>query len=130
MEGYLNELTVKKVWWDNEIGRPASVTIRLLKDEIFYDEVELSNANNWTHSWENLEEGHTWRIYEVNVPQGYYVKYYYSRGTWTVRNTSSTYSLIQTGQLNWPILVMGGLGLALIALGIISFKKKRKKNGA
>lgn len=34
--------------------------------------------------------------------------------------------LIQTGQLNWPIPVMGGLGLALIAYGFFVILKKRK----
>lgn len=38
--------------------------------------------------------------------------------------------LIQTGQLNWPVPVLGALGLALIAYGIIILIKKRKKDRA
>ena len=39
-------------------------------------------------------------------------------------------TLIQTGQLNWPIPVMGVLGLALIAYGVIVMSKKRKNERA
>ena len=37
-------------------------------------------------------------------------------------------SLIQTGQLNWPIWVLGGAGLALVALGGVMLLKKKKQN--
>ncbi len=37
--------------------------------------------------------------------------------------------LIQTGQLNWPILVLIGLGLMLIMVGIV-FSRKRKEEHA
>lgn len=39
-------------------------------------------------------------------------------------------SLIQTGQLKWPVAVMGGLGLLLAAYGIILITKKRKNDRA
>jgi hypothetical protein len=88
----------------------------------------LSNENLWIHTWTDLEDGHKWSVVEVNVPKGYYVRYYSSLGVWTVKNSSYSSSLVQTGLLNWPVPVMGGLGLALIAVGIIAVGKKRKKN--
>lgn len=39
-------------------------------------------------------------------------------------------SLIQTGQLNWPIPVMSGLGLVLVAYGLFVIIKKRKNEHA
>lgn len=36
-------------------------------------------------------------------------------------------TLIQTGQLRWPVLVLGSLGLLLIAYGFIVMTKRRKK---
>ena len=46
-------------------------------------------------------------------------------GVVTVTNTAT---LIQTGQLNWPIAVLGGLGLVLISLGgIMIFRKKKNR---
>ena len=43
--------------------------------------------------------------------------------------TNST-SLIQTGQLNWPVAVLGGLGVLLIALGLITSARRRKASRA
>ena len=44
--------------------------------------------------------------------------------------TTNIRNLIQTGQLNWPIWVLGGVGLALVILGgAILVKKKKKNNG-
>lgn len=39
-------------------------------------------------------------------------------------------NLIQTGQLNWPIPVMGALGVALIAYGVYVTNKKRRNEDA
>lgn len=39
-------------------------------------------------------------------------------------------SLIQTGQLNWPIPVLGTLGAALILFGVVSMRKKKKEENA
>lgn len=41
---------------------------------------------------------------------------------------TNTRSLIQTGQLNWPIWVLGGAGLVLVALGGAMLVKKKKHN--
>ena len=43
---------------------------------------------------------------------------------------SAMICLIQTGQLTWPIWVLGGLGLALVALGGAMLVKKKKQNRA
>ena len=44
--------------------------------------------------------------------------------------TTNIRNLIQTGQLNWPIWVLGGAGLVLVILGgAILVKKKKKNNG-
>jgi len=47
---------------------------------------------------------------ESSIPKGY-VPYYNARyGTVTITNTAM---LLQTGQLNWPIPVLCGLGVLL-----------------
>ena len=43
---------------------------------------------------------------------------------------TNTRSLIQTGQLNWPIWVLGGAGLVLVALGGAMLVKKKRENNA
>ena len=39
-------------------------------------------------------------------------------------------NLIQTGQLNWPIPVLGTLGAALIFFGVVTMRKKKKDENA
>ena len=122
--GYM-DLTVRKVWNDNGFGRPEFVTVTLYNGERAVDTVTLSAANGWSYTWRNLAEYDSWQIVERNIPQGY-VPYYSARyGTVTITNTAT---LIQTGQLNWPIWVLGGAGLVLILGGAVVLGKKKRKN--
>ena len=66
-----------------------------------------------------------WQVIETNSPKGYVPSYHVSEGVVTITNTRS---LIQTGQLNWPIWVLGGAGLVLVALGGAMLVKKKKHN--
>lgn len=74
------EIKVSKVWEDenNRDGvRPASVTVTLYRDGIATDKsVELSAANNWSHTWDELDVHHSkgkTYVYSVveTVPEGY-----------------------------------------------------------
>ena len=66
-----------------------------------------------------------WQVIETNIAKGYVPSYHVKDGVVTITNTRS---LIQTGQLTWPIWVLGGLGLALVALGGAMLAKKKKQN--
>ncbi len=60
---------------------------------------------------------------ETNVPHNYVPSYSVRDGVVIVTNTDA---LIYTGQLNWPIPVLGGLGLVLVILGCaMTLWKKR-----
>lgn len=120
-------LIVRKVWVDNGIGRPNSVTVQLLRDGKVWDEVELSQSNNWVYTWDQLDDDYNWKVLEAEVPDGYQAAYTTKGNTTTITNAKS---LIQTGQLNWPIPVMGALGLALLAYGMYVIAKKRKNEHA
>lgn len=121
----VEELTVKKVWDDRDSGkRPASITVELLCGDRVYDTVELRESMSWTYTWTELEAGKTWSVREVNVPAGYQVEYSVD-GTNLVITNSALPPLIQTGQLNWPVPVMAGLGVLLFALGWIMRSTKR-----
>lgn len=58
-----------------------------------------------------------------------YIEFFnsYSRPGHRVPTTNPTTpgTLIQTGQLNWPVPVLAGLGAALIALGCVLLRKRR-----
>lgn len=68
-------LTVRKVWVDDGIGRPDSVTVQLLRDGKVRDEVELSQSNNWVYTWDRLDDDYNWSVLEAEVPDGYEATY-------------------------------------------------------
>ena len=125
---YPLDITVHKVWSnDNGKARPSSVTVTLYNGDIAYDRVRLSAHNNWTYTWKDPNAYGNWQVIETNIPKGYVPSYSVSGNIVTITNTRS---LIQTGQLNWPIWVLGGAGLALVALGGAMLVKKKKENNA
>lgn len=117
------DLTVKKVWDDDGKDRPDSVRVTLYNGKQAVEVVTLSAENDWTYTWYDLDGNGNWQIIETSIPKGYVPSYSYSNGVITITNTER---LIQTGQLNWPIAVMFGLGILFITLGIILICKKKK----
>ena len=122
------DITVCKVWsGDDGKDRPDSVTVTLYNGDEAYDTVRLGTWNNWSYSWKDLNAYGNWQVVETNIPKGYVPSYRVSNGVVTITNTRS---LIQTGQLNWPIRVLGGAGLVLVSLGVAILVKKKKQNRA
>lgn len=120
------KVTVKKVWKDgNSASRPESIKVRLTRNGKTYDTVTLSAKNNWRYTWRDLTKASGWEVEEVNVPKGYKVSYDSVGRVFTITNTGN---LEQTGQLNWPIPLLAGIGLALIAGGATLLRKGRKNN--
>ena len=119
-------LTVRKVWSNDKVkSRPASATVVLYDGEKAVETVRLDASNNWSCTWTDLAASGNWQITEINIPKGYTPSYQVKDGVVTVTNTAT---LIQTGQLNWPIAVLGGLGLVMISLGgIMIFRKKKNR---
>lgn len=80
--------TVEKVWADDAgHDRPAQVTVLLLCDGAVYGTAQLSDANNWTYTWEHLESNHRWQVAEADVPDGYTFSVSQSGTVFTVTNT-------------------------------------------
>ena len=61
---------------------------------------------------------------EDQVPKGYVPSYRVKNDVVTITNTAK---LIQTGQRNWPVLLCGGLGILVLAAGVILRRTERKK---
>ena len=120
------DITVHKVWSsDDGKDRPDSVTVTLYNGDAAYDTVRLGAWNNWSYSWKDLNTYGNWQVIETNIAKGYVPSYRVKDSVVTITNTRS---LIQTGQLTWPIWVLGGAGLALVALGGAVLVKKKKHN--
>jgi len=118
------DITVKKVWSDRGTGRPDSAEIALYNGETVVEAVLLSEGNNWTYTWKNLDGSGNWRVVEDYVPEGYTPSYEVDGDVVTVTNTEI---LLQTGQLNWPVLVFGGLGVIILGAGILLLRPARRK---
>lgn len=122
----LTSITIKKVWnTDKSTEAAKSVTVQLLKGENVLKTAILSDDNNWQITYNDMPESDEYSVKEVNVPKGFTATYKQSGNVFTVTNSST---LIQTGQLMWPIPVLAISGMLLIAAGVMLLQKKRKTN--
>lgn len=122
----LTDITIRKVWNTDASTKTAdSVTVRLLKDGVVIETSVLNEQNNWQVVYTDMPESDTYSIVEVNVPKGFTVTYSQKGYVFTATNTAS---LIQTGQLIWPIPVLAMTGLCLIVVGTVVLRKTRDEN--
>lgn len=122
----LTSVTIKKVWnTDESTSATESVTVQLLKDGIVVKTATLNKDNGWQITYNDMPESDAYSIEEVDVPKGFTATYKQNGYVFTVTNTPT---LIQTGQLIWPIPVLAVGGMLLIAVGIMLLHKKRKNN--
>ena len=122
----LTSITIKKVWnTDDSTEAADSVTVQLLRDGNVVEMAVLNAQNHWQVTFADMPESDAYHIKEVDVPKGFTATYKQDGYVFTVTNTST---LIQTGQLVWPIPVLAGSGMLLIAIGVMLLQKKRKTN--
>lgn len=122
----LTSITIKKVWnTDASTEAADSVTVQLLRNGNVVKTATLNEQNNWQVTYTGMPESDAYSIKEIDVPKGFTATYSKTGYVFTVTNTST---LIQTGQLTWPIPVLAEGGMLLIAVGIILLQKKRKTN--
>ena len=119
----LFDLTVKKEW--NVISgsnTPNEVVIELLEDNEVIEVVTLNKDNNWEYTWTQIEASDKYSVNEINVPEGYTPTYKRVENTYIVTNSKN---LVQTGRMAWVTSLLSVLGLILIVLGILYYKKDR-----
>ena len=122
----LTDITIKKVWnTDASASEAESVTIQLLRDGVVVETAILNEQNHWQVTYTNMPESDAYSIVEVHVPKGFTATYSQNGYTFTVTNSTT---LIQTGQLIWPIPVLAMAGLCLITAGAIVLRKTRNTN--
>lgn len=120
------DITVKKVWSGDEASeRPESVTVTLYNGDTEYQSVVLNENNGWTYTWKDENAYGNWQVVETNIPKDYTPSYEVKDGIVTITNTKR---LIQTGQIKWPVAVLGSAGIALVAVGGVMILSKKKKN--
>ena len=123
----LTDITIKKVWNTDETVKIADhVTVQLLHDGTLVETATLNNGNNWKTVYHDMPVSDGYSIKEVDVPKGFTATYSQKDYEFTVINTAS---LIQTGQLVWPIPVLALIGLTLIAVGTVLLRRARYTDG-
>lgn len=139
-EGQTVTRKVLKVWKDEDNGtrRPAFIVVDLLKDGQIYKTETLTEANNWTCTWEELDAAASWRVTE-RTPEGYTVTISREGITYVVTNTYKDKTpdqptspdreplLPQTGLLWWPVYMLTASGLLFIVIGLIRRKSSYGK---
>jgi N-acetyl-beta-hexosaminidase len=122
----LTSITIKKVWnTDTSTEAADRVTVQLLQNGNVVQTAILNAQNNWQVTYTGMPESDAYSIKEINVPKGFTATYQQKGYVFTVTNTST---LIQTGQLIWPIPVLAVGGMVFLAVGIMLLQKKRKIN--
>lgn len=122
----LTSITIKKVWnTDASTEAAERVTVQLLRNGNVVKTATLNAQNNWQVTYTGMPESDAYSIKEIDVPKGFTATYSKTGYVFTVTNTST---LIQTGQLIWPISVLAVGGMLFIAGGIMILQKKRKTN--
>jgi hypothetical protein len=121
----LTSITIKKIWNTDASDIAESVAIQLLKNGNVVKTAILNAQNNWQVTYIDMPESDAYTVKEVDVPKGFTATVNQNGYVFTVTNTST---LIQTGQLIWPIPVLAISGMLLIAAGVILLQKKRKTN--
>ncbi|WP_449036483.1 Cna B-type domain-containing protein [Peptostreptococcus stomatis] len=87
------KISVRKEWVGG-IGNSITAQVKMVGSEAVVQEYVLNAANNWQHTFENLEKYAAdgseiqYRVVEKDVPAGYKVEYEKdSNGTWVIKNT-------------------------------------------
>ena len=124
-------VTVIKKWDDNnnETGqRPRSVTVELLVDGIVTATATLDASVGWSYTFEGVAAEGAVTVREKAVAQ-YKPSYNgdVSNGIVITNTLESASKLPQTGQLLWPVTVLGIAGVMFILLGIIELRGKRNE---
>ena len=118
----LTDITIRKVWNTDSINTISdSVTVQLIRDRVVVKTAKLSDQNDWQVTYTGMPESDAYSITEVDVPKGFTATYSQRGYVFTVTNTAS---LINTGQLIWPVPVLAIAGLLLLALGCVAMKKR------
>ena len=135
----ISEETYRKVHvikvWKNDIlkERPDAISVDILQKDEFgnvnvYDRQILNEDNAWSYTWSELSNVFEWSVIETDVPSEYTLSSSEEGTTIVLTNTgvldtavqpgeSTGDKLPQTGQLWWPVPVLGITGVMCLILG-------------
>ena len=83
------ELKVLKLWKGDEDQntRPKSIDVEIFCNGESYENVVLSEENNWSYSWKAKNDGSNWKVMEWFVPKGYAMTVEQKENTFIITNS-------------------------------------------
>lgn len=123
------EHKVVKLWKDygKEEQRPEMIEVDIYRDGVLHATTQLTSANNWTYSWEAMDDGSKWTAVEKNIPEEYTMTTVVEGNTILITNACETVEeKPETGDQTtiWPyILGLCFSGMIFIIIGI--WRKRR-----
>lgn len=122
----ITDITVTKKWDGGKVeDRPETITVTLYCDDVEYETVSFGAAEDWKHTWEQLNAKHSWTISEVSV-EGYTTTIEPDGYSFIITNVSEKKDLPQTGLVWWPVPLLAAAGVGFSLTGIAVIKKSRK----
>ena len=126
----VTSVSVQKTWDDDGTERPDAIVAQLLDGGRVVDEVELSPANDWRHTWEGLDPTHSWSVIEKDAPEGYSVTVRRSGDLFTIVNTAPGPEpegpLSRTGEPWNPAVPLAAIGLVLLLFGWYRWRRSAR----
>lgn len=127
----LFDINVLLQWSDAGLTsqRPKTVGITLYRNGSVYENYTLSAADNWRHTWKDLDQAYSWSVIQTTSLDTYSVSYHSSGNVLVITDViraaqtpssstpTSDGSIPLTGLLWWPVDVLAILGLILFTLG-------------
>lgn len=107
-------LKVTKEWDGRKDEQPQSVEVTLFDGKKAVETIQLGPWNDWSHEWTQLDGEGDWNALETVIPKGYTPLYRVNEEGLVITNAET---LIQTGQLNWPIWLLVIAGISFIFFG-------------
>ena len=134
------DINVLLQWSDSGLAsrRPSTVGITLYRNGAVYENYTLSAADNWRHTWPDLDQSYSWSVVQTTALDAYSVSYQSSGNvlvitdviraassadsgttgsTGSTGSSTSNGSIPLTGLLWWPVDALAMLGLLLFTLG-------------
>lgn len=129
VESEVVEYKVVKQWKDygKENERPNLIEVEIYKNGIIEETIRLSDENDWTYSWEALNDGSEWIAVEKNVPDGYEMTVSMKGYTILITNACEGVEIYpETGDQTsmWPYIL--GLCCSGMIFIIVGIWRKRK----
>ena len=115
---------VVKQWKDGSYShlRPETVTVDILKDGVWQSSQILSSENNWSYSWNALDDGSKWQVVERDIPERYTVSVEEFDLMIVITNIyEHSDKPPQTGDVSMPhlyLLIISLLGIILILVAV------------